>query len=134
MAGSRAVVQVLEDKSNIDNRRTKCKFTVDIPKMGLPEEMMGQSFNRSNKVICLPPNVLTEAYLKINCILINPSSCNYPKTMIQTDIFCGFVNPVVMANDVSKRRVGATKKRLVLLCLFLFLFSIFFFWSLFFFF
>ena len=48
--GSRAVVQVFEGTSGIDNRKTRCEFTGDVLKMGVSEEMLGRSFNGSGKV------------------------------------------------------------------------------------
>eukprot|EP00957_Ditylum_brightwellii_P060416 4587041-Ditylum_brightwellii.AAC.1 len=41
VAGNRAVVQVFEGTSGIDNRKTKCEFTGDVLKMGVSEEMLG---------------------------------------------------------------------------------------------
>ena len=76
VAGSCAVVQVFEGTSNIDNRQTKCKFTT----------ILGWSFNGSGKVINSSPEVLPEAYLSINGMPIHPSSCDYPKAMIETGI------------------------------------------------
>merc|ERR1719437_264417 len=86
VAGSRAVVQVFEGTTGIDNRRTTCEFTGDVLKMGVSEEMLGRSFNGSGKVIDNAPRVLAEAYLDINGQPINPSSRDYPKAMIQTGI------------------------------------------------
>ena len=50
VSGSRAVVQVFEGTSGIDNRKTRCEFTGDVLKMGVSEEMLGRSFNGSGKV------------------------------------------------------------------------------------
>ncbi len=86
VAGSKAVVQVFEGTSGIDNRKTRCEFTGDVLKMGVSEEMLGRSFNGSGKVIDNAPPVLPEAYLNINGEPINPSSRDYPKAMIQTGI------------------------------------------------
>jgi len=86
VSGSRAVVQVFEGTSGIDNRKTCCEFTGDVLKMGVSEEMLGRSFNGSGKVIDAAPKVLAETYLDINGQPINPSSRDYPKAMIQTGI------------------------------------------------
>ena len=86
VSGNRAVVQVFEGTSGIDNRKTHCEFTGDVLKMGVSEEMLGRSFNGSGKVIDQAPKVLAEAYLDINGQPINPSSRDYPKAMIQTGI------------------------------------------------
>ena len=49
MAGGRAVVQVFEGTSDIDNSHTHCEFTGDVLKMPISEEMLGRSFNGSGK-------------------------------------------------------------------------------------
>lgn len=43
VAGSKAVVQVFEGTSGIDNTKTRCKFTGDVLKMPVSEEMLGRS-------------------------------------------------------------------------------------------
>lgn len=86
VSGSRAVVQVFEGTSDIDNRHTHCEFTGDVLKMPVSEEMLGRSFNGSGKVIDNAPAVLAESYLDINGTPINPSCRDYPKAMIQTGI------------------------------------------------
>ena len=48
VAGNKAVVQIFEGTSGIDNRKTRCKFTGDVLKMPISEEMLG----RSKKTIC----------------------------------------------------------------------------------
>ena len=49
VSGDRAVVQVFEGTSGIDNRKTQCQFTGDVLKMGVSEEMLGRSFNGSGE-------------------------------------------------------------------------------------
>lgn len=84
--GDRAIVQVFEGTTDIDNRKTKCEFTGEILKFGVSEEMLGRSFNGSGKVIDHAPKVLAEALLDINGCPINPASRDYPKAMIQTGV------------------------------------------------
>ena len=86
VAGGRAVVQVFEGTSDIDNRHTHCEFTGDVLRMPISEEMLGRSFNGSGKAIDGAPPVLAEDYLDINGQPINPSMRDYPKEMIQTGI------------------------------------------------
>jgi len=86
IAGSRAVVQVFEGTSGIDNRHTQCEFTGDVLKMPISEEMLGRAFNGSGKCIDNAPPVLAEDYLDINGQPINPACRDYPKAMIQTGI------------------------------------------------
>jgi V-type H+-transporting ATPase subunit B len=45
VAGNKAVVQIFEGTSGIDNRKTRCKFTGDVLKMAISEEMLGRSKN-----------------------------------------------------------------------------------------
>ena len=63
--GSRAVVQVFEGTSGIDNRHTSCEFTGDVLRMPISEEMLGRAFNGSGQVIDNAPPVLAEDYLDI---------------------------------------------------------------------
>ncbi len=84
--GSRAVVQVFEGTSGIDNRNTLVSMTGDVLKMPISEEMLGRSFNGSGVCIDNAPRVLAEDYLDINGQPINPSCRDYPRAMIQTGI------------------------------------------------
>ncbi|CAE7527307.1 vatB, partial [Symbiodinium microadriaticum] len=86
VAGKKAVVQIFEGTSGIDNTHTRCKFSGDVLKMPISEEMLGRSFNGSGKQIDGAPPVLAEDYLDIMGMPINPSSRDYPKAMIQTGI------------------------------------------------
>lgn len=42
VAGSKAVVQIFEGTSGIDNTHTRCKFSGDVLKMPISEEMLGR--------------------------------------------------------------------------------------------
>ena len=42
VAGKKAVVQIFEGTSGIDNTNTRCKFTGDVLKMPISEEMLGR--------------------------------------------------------------------------------------------
>eukprot|EP00923_Selenidium_pygospionis_P059124 GHVN01104063.1.p1 GENE.GHVN01104063.1~~GHVN01104063.1.p1 ORF type:complete len:511 (-),score=32.02 GHVN01104063.1:1691-3157(-) len=84
--GSRAIVQVFEGTSGIDNRSCHVEFSGDVLKMPISEEMLGRAFNGSGKPIDRGPRVLAEEYLDINGSSINPKCRTYPKEMIQTGI------------------------------------------------
>jgi len=84
--GDRAVVQVFEGTSGIDNRSCHVEFSGDVLRMPISEEMLGRCFNGSGKPIDKGPNVLAEAYHDINGASINPGCRTYPKEMIQTGI------------------------------------------------
>ncbi|KAF1775945.1 P-loop containing nucleoside triphosphate hydrolase [Phytophthora cactorum] len=62
------------------------KFTGDVLKMAISEEMLGRAFNGSGKAIDGAPAVVAEEYLDIEGQPINPSCRDYPKEMIQTGI------------------------------------------------
>jgi len=86
IAGNKAVVQVFEGTSQIDNTHTHVEFSGDVLRMPITEEMLGRSFNGSGKAIDGAPPVLPEEYLDIQGSAINPASRDYPKEMIQTGI------------------------------------------------
>jgi V-type H+-transporting ATPase subunit B len=85
--GNRAVVQIFQGTSGIDNTKTRCEFLGDVLKMPISEEMLGRSFDGSGKPIDqkdLP--ILPEEYRDIMGQPINPCKRDYPKEMIQTGI------------------------------------------------
>lgn len=84
--GEKAVIQVFEGTSGIDNIKTNCKFTGDVMKTPVSEDMLGRVFNGSGKPIDGGPPVLAEKYLDIQGASINPSERTYPEEMIQTGI------------------------------------------------
>lgn len=85
-AGNKAIVQVFEGTSGVDNRDTRCEFTGDVLRMPISEEMLGRMFNGSGQSIDDAPPVLAEDYLDIQGIPINPFARVYPREMIQTGI------------------------------------------------
>lgn len=80
--GNKAIVQVFEGTTGIDNTRTHCEFTGDIMRMAISEEMLGRTFNGSGVAIDNAPPVLAEEYLDIDGQPINPYARTYPKEMI----------------------------------------------------
>ena len=69
--GNKAVVQIFEGTTGIDNTKTSCKFMGDVLKMPISEEMLGRTFNGSGKCIDNAPKTLAEDYLDIQ--VISPS-------------------------------------------------------------
>jgi V-type H+-transporting ATPase subunit B len=65
IAGKRAVVQIFEGTSGIDNLYTHCEFTGEVLKMAISEEMLGRAFNGSGVPIDKGPPVLAEKFLNI---------------------------------------------------------------------
>lgn len=55
VAGNKAVVQIFEGTSGIDNTKTRCKFMGDVLKMPISEEMLGRSKfgGASNLLSCM---------------------------------------------------------------------------------
>merc|ERR1719219_1728916 len=86
IAGKKAVVQVFEGTTGIDNQRTVCKFSGEVLTMPVSMEMLGRSFNGSGKPIDNGPEVLPRDYLDIMGQPINPAQRDYPEEMIQTGI------------------------------------------------
>lgn len=85
--GSKAVVQIFEGTSGIDNTYTRCEFSGDVMKMPISEEMLGRTFDGSGR----PQDqkdlqVLAEDYMDIMGQPINPFKRTYPQEMIQTGI------------------------------------------------
>lgn len=65
IAGKRAVVQIFQGTSGIDNIHTHCEFTGDVLRMPISIEMLGRSFNGSGVPIDHGPPVLAEKFLDI---------------------------------------------------------------------
>lgn len=84
--GDKAVVQVFEGTTGIDNRNTHVEFSGDIMRTPVSRDMLGRVFNGSGKPIDGGPPVVPEAYLDIAGSSINPQSRTYPEEMIQTGI------------------------------------------------
>ncbi|KAK2962547.1 putative V-type proton ATPase subunit B2 [Blattamonas nauphoetae] len=86
VSGSKAVVQVFEGTSDIDNKRTHVEFSGHTQTLGLSEDMLGRVFDGSGKPIDGGPSIIAETYHDIDGAAINPCRRIYPKEMIQTGI------------------------------------------------
>ncbi len=86
ICGKRAVVQIFEGTSDIDNLQTHVEFTGDVLRMPISTEMLGRQFNGSGIPIDHGPAVLAEDFLDIQGQPINPFQREYPKEMIETGI------------------------------------------------
>mmetsp|Transcript_8484 Transcript_8484/g.17199 ORF Transcript_8484/g.17199 Transcript_8484/m.17199 type:complete len:502 (-) Transcript_8484:111-1616(-) len=84
--GDKAVVQVFEGTTGIDNKNTHCEFAGEILKTPVSRDMLGRVFNGSGIPIDGGPPVLPEAFLDIQGQPINPQCRTYPEEMIQTGI------------------------------------------------
>ncbi len=74
--GNKAVVQVFEGTSGIDNKHTHCQFTGDVLKMPMSEDMLGRTFDGSGKPKDGIP-VLAEEFLDIQgkCVCVCVCVC-----------------------------------------------------------
>nr|WCZ58314.1 V-type proton ATPase subunit B [Paratrimastix eleionoma] len=86
VSGQKAVVQVFEGTSGIDNTHTHIEFTGDIMKIPVSEDMLGRVFNGSGKPIDKGPSIIAEEYRSVEGTAINPCQRVYPREMIQTGI------------------------------------------------
>lgn len=116
ISGKKAVVQIFEGTSDIDNLYTHCEFTGKTLIMPMSDEMLGRSFNGSGVPIDKGPPVLPEKYLDIQGQPINPYQRVYPKEMIQTGISAidvmnsiarGQKIPLFSASGLPHNEIGA---------------------------
>ncbi len=82
----RAVIQVFEGTSGIDTARTRVRFTGDIMRIGVSEDMVGRFFDGLGRPIDGGPEVIPEDRLPIIGAAINPMARAYPREFIQTGI------------------------------------------------
>lgn len=114
--GKKAVVQIFEGTSGIDNLHTHVEFTGDVLRMPISEEMLGRTFNGSGVPVDKGPQILAEEFLDIQGSPINPYNRIYPKEMIQTGISTidvmnsiarGQKIPLFSANGLPHNEIGA---------------------------
>lgn len=84
--GDKAVVQVFEGTTGIDNQHTTCEFSGETMKTPVSIDMLGRVFNGSGKPIDGGPEIVPEEYRDIGGDPLNPSKRTYPKAMVQTGI------------------------------------------------
>merc|ERR1711981_382059 len=85
--GDKAIVQVFEGTTGIDNRHSHVEFTGDILKVPVSEDMLGRTFNGCGLPIDNKNTpVLADDYLDVAGMPINPFAREYPEDMIETGI------------------------------------------------
>jgi V-type H+-transporting ATPase subunit B len=84
--GDKAVVQVFEGTTGIDNQHTTCEFSGETMKTPVSRDMLGRVFNGSGTPIDGGPAIVPEEYRDIGGEPLNPSKRTYPKSMVQTGI------------------------------------------------
>jgi len=85
--GDKAIVQVFEGTTGIDNSAAHIEFSGDILKVPVSEDMLGRIFNGAgipldNKNV----PVLADDYLDVAGMPINPFAREYPEDMIETGV------------------------------------------------
>ena len=81
-----AVVQVFEGTSGIDTSKTRVRFTGDIMRISVSQDMVGRFFDGLGRPIDGGPEVIPEDRLSITGDAINPTARDYPREFIQTGI------------------------------------------------
>merc|ERR1712227_252410 len=82
----KAIVQVFEGTTGIDNRNSHVEFSGDTLKVPVSEDMLGRVFNGCGVPIDSKTPVLADDYLDVAGMPINPFAREYPEDMIETGI------------------------------------------------
>jgi V/A-type H+-transporting ATPase subunit B len=81
-----AVVQVFEGTSGIDTAKTRVRFTGDIMRISVSQDMVGRFFDGLGRPRDGGPEVIPEDRLSVIGASINPTTRDYPREFIQTGI------------------------------------------------
>lgn len=81
-----AVVQVFEGTSGIDTLKTRVRFTGDIMRVSVSQDMVGRFFDGLGRPRDGGPEVIPEERLSVIGASINPTTRDYPREFIQTGI------------------------------------------------
>ncbi|HEX59474.1 MAG TPA: ATP synthase subunit B [Methanomicrobia archaeon] len=81
-----AIVQVFEGTSGIDTSSTRVRFTGDIMRVPVSQDMLGRIFDGLGRPIDGGPEIIPEDRLPITGAAINPTARAYPREFIQTGI------------------------------------------------
>jgi V/A-type H+-transporting ATPase subunit B len=81
-----AVVQVFEGTSGIDTAKTRVRFTGDIMRVSVAQDMVGRFFDGLGRPRDGGPEVIPEERLSVIGASINPTTRDYPREFIQTGI------------------------------------------------
>merc|ERR1711981_451248 len=85
--GDKAIVQVFEGTTGIDNRASHIEFSGSILRTPVSEDMLGRVFNGAGIPIDNKDTpVLADDYLDVAGMPINPFAREYPEDMIETGI------------------------------------------------
>jgi len=81
-----AIIQVFEGTRGLDTDETRVRFSGDIMKISLSQEMLGRSFDGLGRPIDGGPEIIPEIRMPITGAAINPTARAYPNEFIQTGI------------------------------------------------
>merc|ERR1712048_472366 len=98
----KAVVQIFEGTSGIDNKNTHVEFTGDVLKMPISEEMLGRMFNGSGIPIDKGPPILAETFQDIQGQPINPYMSHSPSS---SPLWVSTRKSPVSSDPISRRTV-----------------------------
>ena len=84
--GSNAVVQLFESSSGINLAESKVRFLGHGMQLGVSEDMLGRVFDGMGRPIDGGPEILSDAWMDVNGLPMNPAARNYPSEFIQTGI------------------------------------------------
>lgn len=81
-----SIIQVFEGTSGIDTQNTTVRFIGDTMKLAVSKEMVGRFFDGLGRPIDDGPEIISDIWLDINGVPINPTARAYPNEFIQTGI------------------------------------------------
>uniref|UniRef100_M4EAJ6 Vacuolar proton pump subunit B n=1 Tax=Brassica campestris TaxID=3711 RepID=M4EAJ6_BRACM len=121
--GEKAVVQVFEGTSGIDNKFTTVQFTGEVLKTPVSQDMLGRIFNGSGKPIDNGPPILPEAYLDISAMGVNMETAQFFKrdfeengSMERVTLFLNLANDPTIERIITPRIALTTAEYLAYEC------------------
>ncbi|EEF41119.1 ATP synthase subunit beta vacuolar, putative [Ricinus communis] len=121
--GEKAVVQVFEGTSGIDNKYTTVQFTGEVLKTPVSLDMLGRIFNGSGKPIDNGPPILPEAYLDISAMGVNMETAQFFKrdfeengSMERVTLFLNLANDPTIERIITPRIALTTAEYLAYEC------------------
>lgn len=82
----KAMVQLFESSAGINPAQSKVRFLGRSIELPVSEEMLGRVFDGMGKPIDGGPNIISDTWLDINGIPMNPAARDYPSEFIQTGV------------------------------------------------
>lgn len=82
----KAMVQLFESSAGINAAQSKVRFLGRSIELPVSEEMLGRVFDGMGKPIDGGPNIISDTWMDINGIPMNPAARDYPSEFIQTGV------------------------------------------------